>query len=137
VAEHSEPTPTLVERWVELSPVRLALYPVVVIVVALLVAYGIVDGERAPLWLALAAAALGVTGTEAARAVAYSPNTVAAIRSRWADHAASEYARGVADAVHTTPDRIAAGSRRCLDVRSGRRCVSAAGHEGGHLIPSD
>lgn len=137
MAEHTAPSPTFVERWVELSPVRLALYPVVVIVVALLVAYGVVAAERAPLWLALAAAVLGVTGTEAARRVAYSPNTVAAIRSRWVDHARSEYARGVADAVHQTPDRIAAGTRQCVEVRDGRRCVSAADHEGGHLIRTD
>lgn len=137
MAEHSEPGPTIVERWAELSPVRLALYPAVLALVLLLVGYGVIAAERAPLWLALAASVLGVAGTEGARKIAYSPNTVAAIRSRWADHAASEYARGVADAVHSTPDRLAAGARQCGEVRGARRCVSAAGHEGGHLIPSD
>lgn len=140
MAEHTEPTPTLVERWAVLSPVRLALYPVVLALVLLLVGYGAVAAEKAPLWLALAAAVLGVTGTETARRVAYSPNTVAVIRSRWAEHATSEYARGVADALHSTPDGTA--HPQCRDVRGGRRCVLDAGHPpqgegGGHLIPTD
>lgn len=135
MAEHNERTPTLVERWAELSPVRLALYPVVVVVVALLVGYGILDGARAPLWLAVAAAVLGVAGTEGARRVAYSPSTVREVVRNWHEYAADEYARGVADAVHSTPDRIAAGTRQCGAIRSGARCELAAGHdEGGHLI---
>jgi len=137
VAEHSEPSPTLVERWAELSPVRLALYPVVVVVVALLVGYGILDGGRAHLWLAVAAAVLGVAGTEGARRIAYSPNTVREVVQNWHEYAADEYARGVADAVHSTPDRTAAGTRQCGDVRGGARCELAAGHEGGHLIRTE
>lgn len=102
------PRPSILERLLgDTEPVRRALYPVVVTVVALLVAYGLVDAETVPLWLALAATVLGVGGTEAARRVAYAPATVVAYGASW--HAAldDEYARGVADALERTPERVA------------------------------
>ena len=50
------------------EPVRVWIYSVLVALVAVLVAYGVIDSEQAPLWIALGAAVLGVAGTEAARA---------------------------------------------------------------------
>lgn len=58
---------TRLSAWIGREPVRARLYLVVVAIVALLVAYGLVAGAIAPLWLALAAAALGVPGVESAR----------------------------------------------------------------------
>jgi RsiW-degrading membrane proteinase PrsW (M82 family) len=49
------------------EPVRKYLYGLLAPVVAVLVAYGIVDGESAPLWIALATAVLGVPAVEVAR----------------------------------------------------------------------
>jgi hypothetical protein len=49
------------------EPVRLYLYGVGLALVALLVAYGIVAAEFAPLWVALLVALLGVPATESAR----------------------------------------------------------------------
>lgn len=50
------------------EPVRVRLYGVLTAVVALLVGRGILTGYEAPLWIALAAAVLGVAGVETARA---------------------------------------------------------------------
>lgn len=49
------------------EPVRTYLYPVLVAVVGILVAYGVIDQEQSVLWIALGAAALGVPAIEAAR----------------------------------------------------------------------
>lgn len=130
--EHAAPevAPGLVERLRDLAPVRLALYPVVVAVVALLAAYGVVTADRAPLWLGLAAAVLGTAGTEVARRGAYSPATVRGIAHEWSGHAADEYARGCRDALHASPDAAA----RCREVRGSNRCLLDLAHEGVHLI---
>lgn len=137
MAEHRDIAPAdelgIMKRWRLLSPVRFALYPVVVAVVALLVGYGVVTVDRAPLWLAVAAACLGIAGTEFARGGAWSPASVADRDDRWANLTVDEYARGVADALHATPD-AAAGMQRCRDVRGGSPCELALGHEGWHLI---
>ncbi|MFP5372400.1 MAG: hypothetical protein ACLGI3_16855 [Actinomycetes bacterium] len=60
------------------EPVRLWLYPVVVALVGLLVAYGQVSADVAPLWEALAAAVLATGGpvvVERVRANVFSPRT--------------------------------------------------------------
>lgn len=98
-------------RWRELSPVRTALYPVALAVVALLVGYGVVAEARAGLWIALVTAVLMPAGIEVARRAAWSPNSVREVRQSWAEYSRDEYARGVADALHSTPDRAAAGTR--------------------------
>lgn len=144
VAEHAAPEDTapelestpnrLVELWHELEPVRTRLYPVVATVVALLVHRGVVEGAESLLWLALAAALLGIAGTEAARRAVDSPATVNAYGLAWQSFATDEYARGARDALHSTPDSIAA---RCRDVRAGRRCLLDLAHEGVHLIPTE
>lgn len=51
-----------------MEPVRKYLYGLLVPLAAVLVAYGVLDGESAPLWIALATAVLGVPAVEAARA---------------------------------------------------------------------
>lgn len=55
-------------RLIAREPVRVRLYGVLTAIVGLLVARGLLTGLEAPLWLALAAAALGVGGVESARA---------------------------------------------------------------------
>lgn len=50
-----------------MEPVRKYLYGLLVPLAAVLVAYGLVDNESAPLWIALATAVLGVPAVEAAR----------------------------------------------------------------------
>lgn len=50
-----------------MEPVRRYLYGLLVPLAAVLVAYGIVDNESAPLWIALATAVLGVPAVESAR----------------------------------------------------------------------
>jgi hypothetical protein len=141
VADHAEPTEGLIARWRELSPVRLALYPVLLAVVALLVGYGVIDGERAALWIAAGTALLGISGVEAARKVAWSPATVTRLNAEWTReatewqaHSVDEYARGARDALHATPD---ANGARCRDIRGGSRCLLELGHEGVHLIPTN
>lgn len=49
------------------EPVRLYLYSVLTVGVAILVAYGLVDDSTASLWSALGAAVLAVPAVEAAR----------------------------------------------------------------------
>lgn len=49
------------------EPVRLYLYGLLFPLAALLVAYGIVSGADAPLWIALVEAVLGVGAVESAR----------------------------------------------------------------------
>ena len=50
------------------EPVRVYLYGLGAAVLLLLVAYGIVEDSKAPLWLGLLVALLGIPGVEAARA---------------------------------------------------------------------
>lgn len=50
------------------EPVRVYLYGIGVTVLLLLVAYGLVEDTKAPLWLGLLGALLYVPGVEAARA---------------------------------------------------------------------
>ena len=50
------------------EPVRVWLYSVGVAILLLLVAYGLVEDTKAPLWLGLLGAVLYVPGVEAARA---------------------------------------------------------------------
>lgn len=49
------------------EPVRLYLYGLLIPTAAILVAYGILSNTDAPLWIALAEAALGVGAVELAR----------------------------------------------------------------------
>lgn len=51
-----------------MEPVRKYLYSLLVPLVAVLVYYGVVDHESAPLWIALATSLLGVPAVETARA---------------------------------------------------------------------
>lgn len=74
--QHTDPDPRPWWQDVNLSePVRVRLYAVTVAVIAVLVAYGVLDGSHAALWLAVVAAALGVTATEVTRAAVVSPLT--------------------------------------------------------------
>lgn len=50
-----------------MEPVRKYLYALLVPLTAVLVYYGIVDNESAPLWIAVATAVLGPTAVETAR----------------------------------------------------------------------
>jgi hypothetical protein len=94
-----EPEPGLLERWQATEPVRVALYPIAVAVVALLVGYGILTVERAELWLALVVAvvsgALPIMGAELARRQAWAPATVRSTVDEWREF---EYREGYADA---------------------------------------
>jgi hypothetical protein len=102
------------------EPVRRALYPVVVAVVALLVAYGLLDAETVPLWLALAVAVLGTGGIEGARRVAWAPATVATFGAEWRAALEDEYARGVTAGLQRTPEIVAA---EILDDEPGEHAV--------------
>lgn len=64
------------------EPVRTALYPVLVAIIGLLVAYGVLDEQGASLWLALAVAILGVSGVEVARS-RVTPVTKSPQPERW------------------------------------------------------
>jgi hypothetical protein len=46
--------------WLRTAAGRKAIYGVAIAAIALITAYGIVDPERAPLWIALVAALLGL-----------------------------------------------------------------------------
>lgn len=50
-----------------MEPVRTYLYGLLVPLAAVLVYYGVVDNESAPLWIALATGVLGVPAVEVAR----------------------------------------------------------------------
>lgn len=132
--------PTVLERALgDTEPLRRALYPIAVALVALLVGYGVVDGEQAPLWLSLAVAVLMPGGIEVARRVVFAPATVYAEAHAWqaalTDRVDAEFARGVAvgqgfgdepgeHAADRTPTQEFAVSRadRCREVEDGRRC---------------
>jgi hypothetical protein len=62
--------------WKDTEPVRLYLYSVLGPLVVLLVALGVVQADQALLWLALAAAVLGVPAVERARSLVTSPATM-------------------------------------------------------------
>lgn len=49
------------------EPVRAYLYPILVAIIGVLVAYGIIDSEQAAVWTAVGVAVLGVAGVETAR----------------------------------------------------------------------
>lgn len=53
--------------WNKLEPVRSYVYTLLTPGVALLVFYGVVNSQAAPLWIAGATAVLGMTGVEVAR----------------------------------------------------------------------
>lgn len=137
------------------EPIRRALYPIAVALVALLVGYGIIDDQRAVLWIGLAVAVLVPGGIEAARRVAYSPASVVEYGREWQAAAEDEYARGVTAGLERTPDKVAqeiiddepgehaedrptgtmrAQSRatRCREIEDGRRCLLVRGHTGPH-----
>ena len=57
-----------VARLLAAEPVRVRLYGVITALVTLLVGRSVLTGYEAPLWIALAAAVLGVAGVETARA---------------------------------------------------------------------
>lgn len=61
--------------WSKTEPLRLYIYSLLAPLAAVLVLYGVVDGNAVPLLIALATAVLGVAGTEAARAKVASPQT--------------------------------------------------------------
>lgn len=159
----TDPAPNVLERVLgQTEPVRRALYPVVVAVLALLVAYGILDDNLVPVWLGVAAALLGTGGIEAARRVAWAPATVVAEANAWQAALDDEYARGVADAVGRTPEKVAAEvlddepgehaapepepepatgmmtapsrATRCREVDDGRRCLLTREHTGPHMM---
>jgi hypothetical protein len=54
--------------WSKFEPVRSYLYTLVVPVLAVLVYFGAVQNDAVQLWVSVAAAVLGLTGTEIARA---------------------------------------------------------------------
>jgi len=54
--------------WNKLEPVRSYVYTLLVPVIGVLIFYGVLDDQAAPLWIALATAVLGVGGVETARA---------------------------------------------------------------------
>lgn len=137
MSEPAAPNDTLERLLGSTEPLRRALYPVAVALVALLVGYGVVDGERAALWIGLVVAVLVPGGIEAARRVTFAPATVYAEARAW--QAALD------DAGARTPDQLAAEllddepgehaapepiteqlavSRldRCREVEHGRRC---------------
>jgi len=163
--EPSTPSPSTLERLLgESEPVRRALYPVVVAVCALLVAYGLLDAERVPLWLALAVAVLGPGGIEAARRVAWAPATVGAYAVQWRSALENEYARGIEDGLRHAAEvgndepgehaadrgeptealpaqeaptglmRAPSRATRCREIDEGRRCKLTRDHDGPHLM---
>jgi uncharacterized membrane protein (Fun14 family) len=67
----------LFRRLAESEPVRLYLYGVLVVVLAVLVAYGVLTTDKAALWAALGAAVLAVPVTEGIRSQVTSPRTAA------------------------------------------------------------
>jgi hypothetical protein len=75
MSRHAAPGPRF--TWKDTEPVRLYLYSVLGPLVVLLVALGVVESDQALLWLALAAAVLGVPAVERARSLVTSPATAA------------------------------------------------------------
>lgn len=125
------------------EPVRRAFYPVTVALVALLVGYGWIADERAALWLGVAAAIIGPGATEAARRVAWAPQTVSRYDAVWRGERDDAYDEGfaagqihaaevvddepgehAADRAREPATELLAVSRadRCREVDAGRRC---------------
>lgn len=130
MAEHRAPETAevgLLERLWQREPVRTALYAVITCVVGMLVARGVIVESLVPVILAGIAAALGVAGTEVARSLAWSPESVQNARL-------DAYAAGVRASLGTSPDSTATGNRRCTEVRDGLRCALPVGHEGGCVL---
>jgi hypothetical protein len=88
----------LLERWKATEPVRVALWPVLVAIGALLVGYGVLTEQQLALWLGVAAAVLtlGGMGGELARRGAWAPATVRYTVDAYVDDA---YERGWHDAL--------------------------------------
>lgn len=57
-----------IKAWRDTEPVRLYLYALLTPASLLAIAYGLIDGQQAALWVGLATVALGVPATERARA---------------------------------------------------------------------
>ena len=139
--DEERPVPVL-ERWKQTEPLRLYLYGITVPLLGVALVYGWLTAEQLGAWLAVAAALFAGSSVagELARRKVSSPDTVD--RDLDWQHRAS-YARGVEDALHTTPDAVAglltepapvvelettamvAQTRqdRCSHIESGRRCV--------------
>jgi hypothetical protein len=133
---------SVLERWHQTEPLRLYLYGITVPLLGVLLVYGWVTTEQLGAWLAVAAALFvgSSAAGELARRKVSSPDTV----DRGLDwqHRTS-YARGVEDALHTTPDKLAGlmtesapvavpetaelaaqgAQDRCRYIENGRRCV--------------
>lgn len=73
--EHRAPDQGLLQRLNLSEPVRLRLYTITAAVVALLVLYRVLEPGAVPVWLAVAAALLGIGATESTRAAVPSPLT--------------------------------------------------------------
>lgn len=105
---HSDtpPDPNATPGWWEhlgdTEPVRRALWPVAVAVVALLVGYGVLTEHLAALWIGVAAAVLIPGAAEVARSAAWAPGSVDERDLDWLEHLDAwrdyEYERGLADA---------------------------------------
>lgn len=76
-AQHDAKTTPLLGRLRGSEPVRLYLYGALVPLLALLVYRSVLTPDEVPLWLALAAGVLGISGTEAVRGAVYSPASTA------------------------------------------------------------
>lgn len=106
MGEHSdyEPPAGMWERWGETEPVRRALYPTAVAVVALLVGYGVLSTHLAALWLAVVAAVLIPGAAELARGGAWAP---ASVGDAVAEARKEAFADGVRAMTRRTPDQVA------------------------------
>ena len=129
--DHDKDTDWL-DTWRDTEPLRLYLYGITVPLLGVGLVYGWLTERQLGAWLAVAAALFigsSVAG-ELARRQVTSPATVHA----WlAETDRDSYARGVEDALHTTPDETAAETaqlrkvrpqaERCRYIENGRRCV--------------
>lgn len=115
--EGGQPPATAPGWWAQLGdtePIRRALWPVAIAVVALLGGYGVLTHEVSLLWLGLAAAVLGVGGGEVARSAAWAPGSVDERDLDWLEHLEAwreyEYERGLDDGqgAHDAPGEHAA-----------------------------
>lgn len=106
MGEHSEyePPAGLWERWGQAEPIRRAMYPVAVAVVALLGGYGLLTDERGLLWLGVVGAVLSAGGGELARLTAWSPRSVG---DTLAEARKDAFAAGVRAMAGRTPDQVA------------------------------
>jgi hypothetical protein len=98
--KHAAPPVPLWTRINLSEPVRVRLYAITAAVVAILVAYGVVDDSTAALWLALGAAALGLTSTEVVRASVVSPATAGRVAFDAATSSAATDYQAATQALH-------------------------------------